>query len=79
MLHKEIINRDIFFLCWSLYAKKSKNVEDEWKYALDKKGLDYIEPVPIDPPSICPPPEELNTKHFNERLLFIIRDSEGYY
>lgn len=33
---------------------------------------EYIEPVPIDPPAVCPPPEELKKKHFNDKLLYII-------
>ena len=40
--------------------------------AYKSKGPEYIEPVPIDPPSKCPPPEELAKKHFNDNLLYII-------
>lgn len=75
-LKKEIANRDIFYLCWSLAAKESKVVEMEWRYALDNRGLEYIEPVPIDPPNICPPPVELSSKHFNDRFLYLINASE---
>lgn len=71
-LHREIEKRDVLFLCWSQFARKSKWVEAEWRYALDSKGLDCIEPVPIEPPDVCPPPEELSKKHFNDKLLFII-------
>lgn len=76
VLRKEIDSRDIFYLCWSLAAKGSRFVEMEWRYALAHRGLDYIEPVPIDPPHICPPPDELSSKHFNDRLLYLIRASE---
>ena len=73
-LRAEIERRDILFLCWSLSAKQSEWVDKEWRYALDNKGLDSIEPIPIDPPNICPPPKELASKHFNDRgLLYMDR------
>lgn len=75
-LWHEIDRRDILFLCWSRYARASKWVDAEWRYALKQKGADYIEPVPIDPPGSCPPPDELSRKHFNDKLLYIINSSE---
>ena len=74
-LKSEIDNRDILFLCWSKYAKESKWVDMEWRYALTSKGEEAIEPIPIDSPDVCPPPIELNKKHFNDRILFIIKDT----
>ena len=71
-LWHEIDKRDVLFLCWSKSARDSQWVDAEWRYALKQKGSDCIEPVPIDPPSICPPPEELRKKHFNDKLLYII-------
>ena len=54
-LWREIDKRDVLFLCWSEYARESKWVDAEWRYAYKSKGPEYIEPVPIDPPSKCPP------------------------
>lgn len=71
-LHYEIEKRDILFLCWSHFARQSKWVDAEWRYAMEQKGIDCIEPVPIEPPNICPPPDELKQKHFNDKLLYII-------
>jgi hypothetical protein len=71
-LYKEIEHRDILFLCWSHYARDSKWVDAEWRYALERKGAEYIEPIPIEPPDVCPPPTELNHKHFNDKMLYII-------
>ena len=71
-LRSEIEGRDILFLCWSQHAKESCWVDMEWRCALASKGLDSIEPIPIDPPDICPPPPELQSKHFNDSLLYII-------
>lgn len=72
-LKSEIENRDVLFLCWSKYARESKWVDMEWRYALKSKGEDSIEPIPIDSPDICPPPVELQQKHFNDKMLFIIK------
>jgi len=72
-LKSEIESRDVLFLCWSRYARESKWVDMEWRYALESKGEDCIEPIPIDSPDDCPPPIELQQKHFNDKMLFIIK------
>ena len=71
-IHDEIKRRDVLFLCWSHFARESKWVDAEWRYALEQKGADCIEPVPIESPDVCPPPAELKNKHFNDKLLYII-------
>lgn len=71
-LRREVERRDILFLCWSRHASTSPWVEMEWRYALQNKGIESIEPIPIDPPDVCPPPQELQSKHFNDNLLYII-------
>lgn len=65
----EIENRDLFYLFWSVAAKNSEWVEKEWRYALEKKGIDSIEPVPLEPPTKCSPPIELSSKHFDDKWL----------
>ena len=77
-LRIEIEQRDLLFLCWSHFAKKSKWVNKEWRYALEHKGIDFIEPVPLESPEVCPPPEELAEKHFNDKLLFIINSKDKF-
>lgn len=71
-LRREVERRDILFLCWSKHASTSPWVDMEWRYALQNKGIECIEPIPIDPPDVCPPPQELQSKHFNDSLLYII-------
>ena len=71
-LLSEIQKRDVLFLCWSQYASASKWVEAEWRYAYTHKGVESIEPIPLESPSNCPPPKELSKKHFNDRLLYVI-------
>ncbi len=75
-LKREIEKRDVFFLCWSNNAKQSSWVDMEWRYALANKGIEGIEPIPLEPPTQCPPPEELKRKHFNDSLLYIINESK---
>lgn len=72
-LRTEIAKRDVLFLCWSQNAQKSPWVDMEWRYALQTKGEEGIEPIPIDSPEICPPPKELQDKHFNDKLLYVIQ------
>lgn len=67
---KEIDYRDVLYLCWSGFAKRSKEVESEWRYALEHKGITGIEALPLELPSNCPPPKELNGKHFNDKIFF---------
>lgn len=66
---KEIDYRDVFYLCWSGFAKRSKQVELEWRYALEKKGITGIETLPLEFPDNCPPPVELQNKHFNDKIF----------
>ena len=72
VLTKEIDKRDVLFLCWSDNASKSEWVDYEWRYALKQKGIESIEPIPLVSPEKCPPPTELNVKHFNDKLLYVI-------
>ncbi|MBE6917274.1 MAG: toll/interleukin-1 receptor domain-containing protein [Ruminococcaceae bacterium] len=70
-LKKNIDTADVLFLCWSHHAKQSQWVNYEWRYAYDSKGLEFIEPIPLENPASCPPPEELSSKHFNDLMLYI--------
>lgn len=73
-LYREIERRDILFLCWSHFARDSQWVDAEWRYAYTQKGAEGVEPIPIEPPDQCPPPEELSNKHFNDRLLHYMEE-----
>jgi len=66
----EISRRDIFYLFWSSAASRSSFVDWEWRTALDKRGMDFIDPVPLDSPDKVPPPKELADQlHFNDWIL----------
>jgi len=68
-LWKVIPTRDVFYLFWSRAARRSPWVEKEWRCALKSRGLDFIDPAPLDPPEIAPPPEELAGLHFGDWTL----------
>lgn len=68
-IREEISTRDVFYLFWSLAASRSRWVDWEWRTALVVRGRDYIDPVPLQPASIAPPPVELADLHFNDWTL----------
>jgi hypothetical protein len=68
-LYREIEQRDLFYLFWSRNAAKSEWVAKELAYAMEKKGATAVEPVPLEEPSVCPPPESLQDRHFNDWTL----------
>jgi hypothetical protein len=65
----EIGGRDVFYLFWSESASRSEWVEREWRCALERKGIDFINPVPLVSPAAIPPPKELGELHFNDWVL----------
>jgi molecular chaperone DnaK len=66
---------DIFYLFWSANARQSRWVEREWRYALNRRGLDFIDPVPLVPPEQAPPPPELADIRFDDWTLAFSRKS----
>jgi len=72
-LEEQVPTKDAFYLFWSLPASQSEWVEKEWKFALSCRGLDYIDPVPLQEPSEVPPPSELQSLHFASAYLSYIK------
>lgn len=68
-LFSEISKRDLFYLFWSRNAAQSEWVAKELAFALANKNTDYIEPIPLESPEVCPPPAALNDRHFNDWTL----------
>jgi hypothetical protein len=69
-IRSEILRRDVLYLFWSREAAQSPWVEWEWRCAYEARGVDFIDPVPLDPPQQVPPPRELGDElHFNEWVL----------
>lgn len=73
-IKNQIRSKDIFYLFWSVAASKSSWVSKEWHCALEVKGLDYIQPIPLVDPRLAPPPPELANKHFNDMILAYLND-----
>lgn len=72
-LEQHVPTKDMFLLFWSRDAARSEWVEREWRMALEKRGLEYIHPVPLDGVHMVPVPRELAALHFNDPELFFIR------
>jgi TIR domain len=72
-IRQQIPTRDVFFLFWSLNAARSKEVEKEWRIALEMRGLSYIDPIPLTDPRDSPPPNELARLHFNDIYVAYIK------
>jgi len=65
-LAEEVVNKDIFYLFWSENAAKSKWVNWEWSCAYHKRGIDYIDPFPLDQTKA---PQELKSLQFADRWV----------
>jgi hypothetical protein len=63
-IQKQIRSRDTFLLFWSRNASNSQWVDWEWRIALDAKTLKGIQPHPLEPSEIAPPPPELGELQF---------------
>jgi hypothetical protein len=68
-LEEHVPTKDVFYLFWSEAAARSEWVEREWRLALDRRGLEYINPVPLEEPDRVPPPKELAALHFSDPVL----------
>ncbi len=66
---------DIFYLFWSHHARNSEWVEKEWRCALRERGIEFIDPVPLESPRESPPPPELSSLLFNDWELAFRRCS----
>lgn len=65
-LRRVIPASDIFYLFWSSHARQSEWVEKEWRCALRERGIEFIDPIPLESPQESPPPPELSSLHFND-------------
>jgi hypothetical protein len=68
-LKKAIAAADVMYLFWCRHSAASEWVRKEWQWALEARGLPFIDPVPLEDPQLAPPPPELASKHFNDRWL----------
>jgi len=73
VIFEKILDSDLFLLFWSTAASNSTWVKKELKFALKNRGLDFIQPIPLEDPRSVPPPKELESKHFNDLCLIALR------
>ncbi len=73
VLERELLGREALLLFWSTAASASEWVEKEWRFALERRGLDAILPNALEPPANCPPPPELATLQFGSVLTELAR------
>ena len=76
-LLKHLLKAAVFYLFWCRHAISPDWVTKEWHLALETKGEDFIDPVPLENPEVAPPPRQLSRKHFNDPLLAFIAISGG--
>jgi hypothetical protein len=77
-IQRQIRVRDVFFLFWSLNASRSVEVDREWRIALQMRGIEYIDPVPLSDPRVSPPPKELASLHFNDLYVAQIKMENSF-
>jgi len=77
-LEDEIRIREIFWLFWSRRAEKSEWVEWEWRTALKYKSLEGIQPHPLEPAELAPPPEELSDLQFGSMYEWYLTDLKKF-
>jgi hypothetical protein len=71
---EEVPTRDVSSLFWSDAARRSEWVERAWRCALEERGIESIDPVPLVSPAPAPPPAELVAHlHFNDWMLAFAR------
>jgi hypothetical protein len=73
-LQKVLPELDVFVDVQSL--RSGQRWRDEIRRAIGK-GLDFIDPAPLEPPDLAPPPKELASLHFGDRHLAYMRKPSG--
>ena len=73
VLEKELKEKDVFYLFWSVNAKQSPYVKWELDTALAYKGKGFIDVHPLDHAADAAPPPELEGLHFDDKFLYYRR------
>lgn len=81
VIQQNLDKSDLFVLFWSSAAQGSEEVRKEINYALARRGgsdndLPDFEPYTIELPIPEPLPEGLESQHFGDDLLYIIKAEE---
>ncbi|MCH9669929.1 MAG: toll/interleukin-1 receptor domain-containing protein [Gammaproteobacteria bacterium] len=65
-MEHDVARDDAFYLFWSKRSAHSLRLTKEWEYALGRRGLSFIDPVPLDDPALVRPPPVLRSLRFDE-------------
>jgi hypothetical protein len=76
-IENKIGSTDIFYLFWSRHAAASEWVRKETQLALDRKGNEYVRPIPLETVHDVQPPTWLPNKHWNDILLYLLYAEES--
>ena len=68
-IEKGVMGCGAMIVVMSAQGRESEWVEREWRFALSKRGLAFIDPVPLEDVSEVPPPPELAALHFSDPIL----------
>ena len=69
---EKIDSCDIFYLMLSNSSSNDINVESEYKYALEYRGIDFIYTIPLEKVENINLPKLLKQKHLNSTIVYII-------
>jgi hypothetical protein len=75
-LLKHIDDSDVLYLFWSRHAQNSEWVEREWRYGKARKGIEFIDPVPLVDPRLVSPPEALGEENRFENWVVAYLEAE---
>ncbi len=63
---------NIFYLMLSNSSTTDTNVESEYKYAIEKHGIDFVFAIPLEKTENIKVPKLLEKKHLNSTIVYII-------
>lgn len=69
---REIDNSSILYLMLSKSSTNDLEVEKEYKYAINKYGLDFVYAIPLEKAENIKIPKLLEKKHLNSTIVYII-------
>ncbi len=71
-----IDSSNIFYLMLNSSSINDASVEDEYKYAIEKHGLDFVYVISLENKESIKIPKSLEKKHLNSTMVYIIEESK---
>lgn len=70
---RQVYAHDRLLLFWSRHAAQSARVAFEWRAAFQRGGIDAIDAVPLESPTLAPPPPELARLPFSDAFVTLLK------